>query len=264
MLTFKNYYQPESVEEAYDLLMKKEKSELLGGCIYLRLVSREIEHAIDLFKCNLDYIKENENSIEIGSMETYGDLERSDILKNLFNGVIPKSINHIVGIQLRNIISVGGTIVPSYGFSDLITALLSLDTRLIFHKNGEVKLEDYLNNKKHNKDILEKIIIKKDNSLSYFNNFKKSNNDYSVINIAINKKDNIYKIVVGSRPKVACIANKASEYLNNNLVNITSIKKAATIAQNELDFSSDIRGSGEYRKELCKVLIERTLMEVIK
>jgi CO/xanthine dehydrogenase FAD-binding subunit len=264
MLTFKHYYQPTTIDEAYKLFVEKEKSEIIGGCIFLRLLSREIENAVDIYKCGLNFIKETDDTVEIGAMTTYGDLERSEIIKNNFNGIIIKAIEHIVGIQLRNIISVGGTIVPKYGFSDLITALMALETKLHFYKSGEILLTDYINSHKTEKDILTKISINKTKSHFFYSNFKKSNNDYSVLNISLKKDAKNFKIYVGSRPKIAKLAEKASSYISENEINHENIIKASEIAAEELDFSTDIRAGKVYRKELCKTLVERIIMEVVK
>lgn len=53
-------------------------------------------------------------------------------------------------------------------------------------------------------------------------------------------------------------------YINNVDITEETAKKAGEIAAEELHFGSNNRGSGEYRKELSKVLVKRAILEAIK
>lgn len=262
MLAIQDYVLPETLEEAYEVLNTKRNNTILGGCAFLRMGSKKIGTAIDLSNLNLNFIQENEETIEIGAMTTFREVETSPILEKYFDGILPKSVSDIVGVQLRNIVTVGATVYSRYGFSDFITALLSLDAEVVLYNAGRVSLEEFLKNSSK-KDILIKIIIEKTNRKAAFQMIRNSKSDYAILNVAVSKLDNDWKVVVGARPQRSEIAKDASEYLAESNGTMEEIEHAANVAVNELTFGSNIRGSEQYRKSICKVLVRRAIMEVL-
>lgn len=262
MISIKNYALPETLDEAYKILNEKRNNTILGGCAFLRMGSKKIGTAIDLSKLNLNFINENEKNIEIGAMTTFREIETSPILKKYFNGLLPESVSNIVGIQLRNIVTVGATVYARYGFSDLITALLSLDTEVILQNGGQVSLEEFLE-KGSKKDILIKLVINKDARKAAFQMMRNSKSDYAILNVAVSKNDGEWKVVVGARPQRAKIAKEASLYLAKSNLTSEEIEQAAILAASELSFGSNMRASKEYREAICKVLVKRAITEVL-
>ena len=263
-LLIDRYERPSTVEEAYDLLKSTPKSVIIGGGAYIRLGKKHVDLAIDMCNAELDFINEKDNAIEIGATTTFRQLEKSEILKKYYDGVIPNTVKDLMGVQMRNLVTVGGTIHGKYGFSDLITTLLALKCNVILHKRGEISLEDFLNGKWTDKDILEKIVIQKDEGNASFQTMKNTSNDFSIINVAICRKDDKYNIVIGARPSVAALAPNAMAYMDASKGNEYDIELTGQIASRELIFAADLRASKEYRKELCSVLVKRALQEVMK
>ena len=261
MFTLMELVQPQSLEEAYEILIKRKNNIVIGGSAFLRMGEKRIGTGIDLSNLNLNLIEETSDYIEIGAMTTLRDLEVSEVLNKYFNGVISKSVKDIIGVQFRNVVTVGGSVFSKYGFSDLIVALLTLDTEVELYKGGKVKLEDFLN-KKYEKDILVKLYIKKNNSKAIYKCMRNSRSDYPILNIAISKDANNFKICVGARPQRATIAKKASEFISNNILNEENILLASEMACEELVFGSNMRASKEYRKAICKTLVKTALVEV--
>lgn len=261
MFTILDLVQPDTVEEAYRVLTGN-NSTILGGCAFLRLGSQKIGTAIDLSKLNLNYIKEQNDYIEIGAMATFRDIETSPILNQYFNGVLPKSVGNIIGVQFRSIVTAGATVYSKYGFSDLITALLSLDTEVELHNGGRMPLDVFLN-KSNEKDILTRIFIKKNKRMAVYQNLRNSASDYAILNVAVSNINDEWHIVVGARPQRAKVAQKASEALSNG-VNIENIEHASNMTAEELSFGTNLRGSAEYRKAMCRVLVKRAITEVLQ
>ena len=222
---------------------------------------KRIGTGIDLSALNLNLIEESSDYIEIGAMTTLRDLEVNPILNKYFDGVLPKSVRDIIGIQFRNVVTVGGSVFSRYGFSDLIVGLLALETEVELYNGGRMLLEEFLN-KNYEKDILVKLYIKKNNANAVYKCMRNSRSDYPILNISVSKTDNNFKICVGARPQRATVAYKASEFLSNNELNEENIIKASEIASEELVFGSNMRASKEYRKAVCKSLVKNALMEV--
>lgn len=260
MLVINKLLKPNTIEEALRLLKDNKKAHILGGGAFLRLSSDlKINVAIDLYGLGIDQIEETDNEFIIGAMTTLRDLEVHKILNPLFSN----SVENIVGVQLRNIATIGGTIFPKYAFSDLITSLLVLDTKLLFEGKDDLSLEAYLLEDKSEKCILKSIIIKKEKIKTSFKTIKNSASDYAILNAAVSVCDGKYKVAVGARPSVSSLAYKTMDYLNQNELTEETIEVASDLAMNELTFGNNRLGSEGYRKDMCKVLVKRALMEVM-
>lgn len=264
LITIREYTRPQTIDEAYKHLVAKKNTALFGGGAFIKMSSKNISTAIDLSKLGLDDIKESDEDIEIGAMVTFGDIEGSSILKKYFSNMLAISVKDIVGVQLRNIVTVGGTVYSRYGFSDFITALLSLDTKVKLYKQGTISLEEFLMNGAPESDILESIIIKKDNRKAVFKSMRSSKGDYAILNIAVSKLEDGFRIAVGARPSRAILAHGTMDYLNRSGYSYDYIINACDIISKEIVFGSNTRGSKEYRRDICKVLLKRSLLEVIE
>ena len=49
------------------------------------------------------------------------------------NGAVKEALRHIIGVQLRNTATVGGSVWGRFGFSDVITLLLAMDTLVVLY-----------------------------------------------------------------------------------------------------------------------------------
>lgn len=258
MFIIKQHLMAKSIEEGYEVLIKNRNNMILGGTAFLKLGNKNINIGIDLSNLDLDYIKEDENNIEIGPMTTFRNIETNELLKRNFDGIIAKSVEEIVGIQLRSIVTAGATVASKYGFSDFITALLSLDTHIELYKGGMISLEEYLAEEKVPKDILMRIIIKKDSKKATFKTMRNSKSDYALLNCGVSRLNGEYRVTIGARPGRAVVKIiKEEELIENNKMN----KKIDEVV-NEMKFGTNMRASGEYRKMIAKVLIRRSIEEL--
>lgn len=264
MVKFKDYIAPSNSEEAYEALISKKSARVIGGGCFMRMGDKRIGLAVDLSEAELDFIKDNGEEIEIGAMTSLRTFETSEILEENFGQAIRDSVKHIIGVQLRNIATIGATVYSRYGFSDPITALLAMDTDIYLHKGGRVSLEDYLKEEENRRDILEKIIIKKNIDKARFETMRNSAVDYAILSVAFGKVDGMSRVSVGARPRRAALAYEAMKYLDENGINEETAKRAGEIAAEELHFGNNNRGSAAYRKELCKVLVKRAILGVTK
>ena len=92
--------------------------------------------AIDLSGLGLDTITETEEAFVIGCMTPLHALETHKELNAYTNSAIRESVRHIVGVQFRNCATVGGSIFGRFGFSDVLTMFLALDTWVELYKGG--------------------------------------------------------------------------------------------------------------------------------
>ena len=140
MMTIQNYKKAESLEEAWQLYQKR-GNRVLGGMLWLKQGSLRIATAIDLSGLGLDTITETEEEYRLGSMVTLRTLERHAGLNATTGGAFKEALRHIVGVQFRNLATLGGSIYGRYGFSDVLTLLLAMDTTVVLYKGNETTVE---------------------------------------------------------------------------------------------------------------------------
>ena len=144
VLKFGTYVRVGNAAEAYELLQKNRNNKIVGGGIWMRLGSRRVATAIDLSACGLDHIEETETEFRIGAMCTLRQLERHAGLNALVNNVFEFAVHDIVGVQLRNTATVGGSIYGRFGFSDVLSAFLALDSYVELTGAGRVPLAEFV------------------------------------------------------------------------------------------------------------------------
>ena len=259
-MRFEKYARPQSFEEALKVLKDEKDSRIIGGTTFLRLNKKGFNIAIDLSDLNINYIKETDDKVFIGAYTSLREIETSEIIKKNFGDLFTKALKHIIGVQFRNIATIGGSVYGRFGFSDVITALSILDCEIELVEHGNINFTDFVKERKY-KDIIKAIILKKNNPKISYQMIRKSDADFPTLTTAISKTDKI-KIVVGSRPQLATHAIKAEEFINGLELNEENIAKTAEIASEELTFGNDIRSSKEYKQQVVKVLIRRALEEI--
>lgn len=266
MLTIREYARPKTMEEAMALLKSSKKSQVLGGgMLMLKLGNKSIDLAVDLVDLGLDYIKPVENAVEIGAMASFHSVETDPFMKTAFSGMLPESLKYVVGVQFRNLATLGATAYSKYAFSDPNTALLALDTELVLYGDRRMAFDEFLTKRKRRFDILEKIVVKNpETTKAVFDSIRRSKGDFAVLNAAASICEGQYRISVGIRPRVAKLAKDAMTYLNENGLNAETAKVAAKMAGEELEFGTNLRASKAYREAVAPALVERVLLKLIE
>lgn len=255
------YYRASSLEDAYQKLQVSPKNAIVAGGLWMKKMGQSYDSLIDLSKLGLDKISETKDEVIVGSMVTQRDFEDSKIVSFLFAGAPAFAVREVMGVNFRNLATIGGSIIGRYPFSDVITGLLPYDVELEFYPAQKMSLEEYLNYKGKLNAILVAIHIKKSEGKGYFKKVKTTALDFPIVNIAVAKVNKEYRVVVGARPMVAARSYRAMEYLNNGGKDFA---KAAELAVEELSFMDNKDASKEYRVDLAKVYVRRGLEEVNK
>ncbi len=259
------YYRASSLEDAYRKLQENPKNLILAGGLWIKKIGQDCNALVDLSTLGLNKISETKDEVIVGSMVTQRDFENSNIVRSLFNDSIAFSVREIMGVNFRNIATIGGSIIGRYPFSDVITGLLPYDVTLEFYPEQMMSFEDYLAYKGKLNSILVAIHIKKGNGSGFYKKVKTTALDFPIINFGIAKVNGKYRIAVGARPLVGTLAKKAMEYLNSqDKLDQESYKKAAEIASEELMLLDNKDASKDYRCDLVKVYVRRGLEEVSK
>ncbi len=242
MLTIKNYVKASSLEEAYELNQKR-SAKVLGGTLWLKMGKRNVQTAIDLSNLGLDQIEETEEAFKIGAMTTLRQLEKHEGLNAYTKGAVKECVRHIVGTQFRNCATVGGSIFGRFGFSDVLTCFLSMDSYVELYPTGIVSLEEF-SKSGYGNEILVSLIVKKKPMQIGYETLRNEATDFPVLAVAAAKWDGAYHVSIGARPARAAV------------VTVDKLEDYRELAE-RFTYGSNLRGSAEYRKYLAGVLLKR-------
>lgn len=257
MITISNYVKAESLEQAYELNQKR-TNRVLGGMMWMRLSKGRVQTAIDLSGLGLDQIEESDDEFRIGCMCSLRSLELHKGLNTYFQNAIKESVRHIVGVQFRNGATVGGSIFGRFGFSDVLTCFLALDSYVELYKGGIVSLADFVKMERDN-DILVRIILKKNDCKVRYITERATSTDFPIIACAVSHVGDDWKISVGARPMKADLVAE-----NIALHTPEEAEAFAKRMAGAFSYGTNMRGSKEYRQHLAEVLIKRAVYSLME
>ncbi len=258
------YIKARSADEAAAALREHPDAALVGGGAYLRLGGRRPPVLVDLFDAGLDGIERDGELVALGAMATFRQVETSPLLAGLAGGLLPRAVRFIGGVQMRNIVTVGGTVAGRYGFANLLTALLALDAAVEFHPGEREPLGEYLAGKPRKGRLVTRVLVPAAARRGGWQDLTLVRADFAVLNVAAVAGDGYARIAVGARPAVAAVADEASARLAAAGEDVETVaRECGEAAAAELDFGDDLRGSADYRRHLCRELVARAVREVL-
>ena len=259
MVTIQKYVRAQSLDEAYQLNQNK-RNRIIGGMMWTRLGTYSINTAIDLCDLGLDTIEETETAFSIGAMTTLRALEQHEGLNAFTGNAVKHAVQDIVGVQFRNMATVGGSIWGRYGFSDVLTVFLAMDAYVELYRGGNVPLQQFAA-MPHDRDILVRLTVKKTPLSVVYTAMRNQRTDFPVLACAVSKTNGEYRAVIGARPARAMVIRDGEGHLCGGITEDSAKNFAAYAAQN-IPTGSNLRGSAAYRTHLIRALTERALIDM--
>lgn len=259
MVTIQNYVRAKSLEEAYELNQKKGNC-ILGGMLWTKMQNRMIQTAIDLCDLGLNEIEETEEEFLIGAMVSLRQLETDAGLNAYTQGAVRDAVKDIVGVQFRNLATVGGSIWGRFGFSDVLTVFLAMDTEVELFQGGRIPLKDFAE-KKQDRDILVRLIVKKTAGRFAYAAVRNQSTDFPVIACAASCVGGEYRLAVGARPHRAVLLCDEEKFLSGG-VKEDSVKAFANWAKEQIPTGNNHRAGADYRTRLIGVLSQRLFYKI--
>ncbi len=269
-------YKPMDVQDAYEKLIGQKKATLMAGGMFLRLQKRTLPLVIDLSALPLKGIEtinatEKDQAVSgcerllIGAMTSLREIEMHPALP----AVLRESVAQIAGVAVRNMATIGGSVMGRYPFSDINTALMALNATLHFYINGSVPISTFMSEGLQEQDILIGIEVPTlEDVRGTYKAFKVVYTDFPLVNVAVcqwPRNPEHLTIAIGARPGRAAICTHA--YSNAN-VNV-NVNESTDLGETQVEallahftFGDDYRASEAYRRALAKALISDCLLEV--
>ena len=274
MFYYNQYVRAQSLDEAYEFYQKKPNF-VLGGMLWLKMKNKTLGTAIDLCDLGLDQIDEDENEFRIGAYATLRQIETHEALNAYTHGAIAESVRHIVGVQFRNVATVGGSIWGRFGFSDVMTIFRALGAKVQLHKAGIMDLDEFAALPRTTRDVLVSVIVPKNAKGVVYLSQRNQSTDFPVLTCAVANRSGRYVAVIGASPYMAepvwdedgildCLADAKTDgnaALTDNSETNAKIDKFAEYVAEHIRFGSNIRAGAEYREIICRVLTRRAVAQ---
>lgn len=274
MFYYNQYVRAQSLDEAYELYQKKPNF-VLGGMPWLKMKNKTLGTAIDLCDLGLDQIDEDENEFRIGAYATLRQIETHEALNAYTHGAIAESVRHIVGVQFRNVATVGGSIWGRFGFSDVMTIFRALGAKVQLHKAGIMDLDEFAALPRTTRDVLVSVIVPKNAKGVVYLSQRNQSTDFPVLTCAVANRSGRYVAVIGASPYmaepvwdeegildgIADAKTDSNAALTDNSENNAKIDKFAEYVAEHIRFGSNIRAGAEYREIICRVLTRRAVTQ---
>jgi len=266
LINLKEYLKPNSLKEAWEIYQENPEHTLFStGGLSTALREEERTHIVlDLKGLLPNQIEDRNDQWFIG-----GNMTINEVLDSLKNHDLRQVLKRVGTNQIRNMATISGSIAQKYGWSDIITALVAYkSTVMIYDGAGEsnLSLEEYLVTKEPS--IVLGVAIDKKYNCGSFQYISKTDYDVSQFNLYLcayveNARILEVGIAYGARPGYAKRFLVAEEMLKDAYLNEIEgkMEKLHEQAQNA-SVSTGFGLSQEYRQELLKVFLKRSLKEI--
>lgn len=259
MIEIANYVKVESLEEAYKLNQKK-SSAIIGGMLWLKMQKKRVGTAIDLSGLGLDTIEETPEEYQIGAMVTLRQIERHEGLNQMTDGAARDSVRHIVGVQFRNLATVGGSLFGRYGFSDVLTFFMAVGAEVELYQKGRMSVEEFAA-LPYDRDILVRVFVPKKPRKTVYLSMRNTETDFPVLTCCVSKEEEALRCVIGARPMRAVCLRDEQEILKDGITPESADAFGAYVKERVVT-GTNLRASKEYRSILCQVLTKRALLKI--
>jgi len=277
-----DYSRPTSLQQAIRLLRKPGAKAVAGGTdLLLQIRQGEIQPSLLVDISELaelhGILAVDGKRVRIGAVTPLRDLETSSLLRRRFPA-LSEAAALIGSVQIRNLGTLGGNLCNAAPSADMAPPLLALDaTALIAGPNGHrsVRLDDFFLGPGKTALARGELLLALElkplparSGCSYQRITIRKRMDIAFVGVASlvvldhdGKTCRLASIALGSVAPTPIRAPKAEALLVGKALSRQNLEAAATQACQEAQPISDLRASAEYRREIVKVLVRRTLIE---
>lgn len=271
------YFKPQSLKEASELLISHgENSHILNGGTDLVVRMRENlttpDAVVDIKGIKeLHEIKYDEKEgLFVGACVKLSDMAHNRVVVKNYS-FLADAAETIGSGQVRNLATMIGNNCNASPLADTSTPLLVLDAQVcIYGPNGEreVSVHDFFKGVRktcliHGEIVTGiKIPAYKELKGVFTKNSRRKDVDLSTVCTSVAKVGNEIRIAMGAVAPTPIRAKEAEKFANRAELTDEVINKIAEIAASEAKPIDDVRASREYRIEMVRVMVRRSLEQL--
>jgi CO/xanthine dehydrogenase FAD-binding subunit len=274
-----DYYDPRTLDEALELLRQfgPEAKVLAGGQSLMPLLNMRLvtpAQLIDLNRLNgLSYVRTTPEAVHIGALTRQYAIEHHAVMGRTCP-LLVEALHHVGYAQIRHRGTLGGSLAHADPAAELPAVMLALDARFELRSQAgtrSVSPEDfyltYLTTALEPEELLcdIRLPLPPPRTGWSFQEVARVAGAFAIVGVAaVMTLDEAGRCLetrlgftgIGPVPQRAARAEAA---LRGEVVTLERLQQAAQVADAELDPDSDVHASAAYRRQLAKVLAQRTL-----
>lgn len=275
------YFTPGTLEEAKGLLEQydPEAKILAGGQSLIPVMNFRLARPEVLIDINgiadLDYIKEEGDSLVIGALARESDVELSPLVIEKCP-ILAEAISHIGHKTIRNRGTIGGSLVHADPSAEIPTAIVALSGEMkAFGPDGERSMDPesffltYLTSSLEPTEILTEVsvpILTGKTGCSFLEMSRRCG-DFALVAVACiltidaDRTCSDARIALGGVAPTPVRAEEAEEVIIGQKLSDGLLEKASKLAMEDTDAESDYHASAEYREDMTRVLVQKGLKQ---
>jgi carbon-monoxide dehydrogenase medium subunit len=278
------YHKATSLKDAIALsqTLGEDAKYMSGGHSLLPMMKLRFatpEHIIDISKIKgLSYIKEEGDLLKIGALTTQTEMEHSQLLQKGYP-IFSDAIKLTADPSVRNVGTIGGNLAHGDAANDQPSLMLAMRATFIAEgANGKksIPIDDFFHGfymtALEPSDVLVEIQIPKHKKGSggAYHKVERKVGDYATAGVAVHVELDAggvcRQIGIGltNLSSVPLRLSRAEELLKGKKITKDLIEQAGTIASEDCEPTSDLRGSEAYKRSITKTLTERMLRSALK
>ena len=258
------YYRPNNLPEALRLLQQPDTVPLAGGT---KLIAADITDAVvDLQDLGLNQTQAERDQLTIGATMTLAELT-AVLAQEPDDSPAPllyKAIHQAGPNTYRNAATLGGSIASRLADSELLAALLVLDTALVINTPDavEMSLVDYLSAEERPFGLITAISIPWQTGRFASERVARTPVDYPIVSVTAWVPDGDSPRLAATGIEIVPARLLEAEQAVTNGVDERSLETAVTAAKAQCTHPGDFRGDTHYRANMVAVLTKRVLSAV--
>lgn len=269
------YFKPETLEEASELLLKFDNAMIINGgtdmVVRLREGLIQPQALIDIKKIEgLDTVKDGPDAVTVGACVTMNTMAHHPAVIDAFS-VLHDAVHHLGSGQVRNLATMAGNVCNASPLADTATPLLVYEAQVLVGSSTgrrEIPITDFF--KGVRRTALEKgeivygiRIPKYGEEKGQFKKIARRREvDLSTVCSSVVQLDGEIRIAFGSVAPIPLRAYQAEAFLKGKELTDEVIAEAAQIARTEVSPIDDIRASKAYRLDMVELSVVRGLEKI--
>ncbi|MGI9531388.1 FAD binding domain-containing protein [Lutimonas sp.] len=273
------YHKASSVQEAIALVQEHgdEAKYMSGGHSLLPMMKLRFatpEHIIDISKIDgLSYIKEEDGLLKIGALTTQTEMEYSDLIRDKYP-IFSDTIKLTADPSVRNVGTIGGNIAHGDAANDQPAVMLARRATIIAEGvDGQktIPIDEFFHGfymtALEPSDVLTEIQVPqaKKGSGGAYHKVERKVGDYATAGVAVHVElddDGICQEIGIGLTNVSAVPmrlERGEELLRGKQITEDLIAQVGTMASEDCEPTSDLRGSEAYKRSIVNTITQRMI-----
>jgi carbon-monoxide dehydrogenase medium subunit len=277
VITF-TYEEPLQLERALELLSEQgdDARVIAGGTALINLMKQRLlqpAYLISLRRiAGLDGISRN-GELRIGALSTHRSVEISPLVQE-HAPMLAEMFHHVASIRIRNIATLGGALAHADPNQDAPPALIALDARVRARSaraEREIPIDEFFSGYYETvlepDEVVTEVIVPSQPASSgaaFLKFLPQTQDDYATVSAAArltleNGRITGARVAVGSAGPTAIRLTEVESALIGQAPQSDILRDSAARTAQNVDPTTDFRGSAAYKREMAAVFVRRAL-----